>query len=73
MAEEQPKAAALEYHPLPTPGKISLAPTKSLANKRDPSLAYSPGIAYACSAIRDNPRRPRALRRARQSGRCGKQ
>ena len=55
MAEEQLKAAALEYHRLPTPGKISLAPTKALVNQRDLSLAYSPGVAYACTAIQENP------------------
>ncbi len=41
--EEQLKAAALEYHATPTPGKISVAPTKGLTNQRDLALAYSPG------------------------------
>ncbi|MDR2925311.1 MAG: NADP-dependent malic enzyme [Azoarcus sp.] len=44
-------AAALEYHRLPTRGKISVVPTKSLANQRDLALAYSPGVAAACDAI----------------------
>ncbi len=47
MSEEQLKKDALEYHEFPTPGKISIAPTKTLANQRDLSLAYSPGVAYA--------------------------
>ncbi|TMH34498.1 MAG: NADP-dependent malic enzyme [Betaproteobacteria bacterium] len=51
MAEEQLRTDALEYHEHPTPGKISIAPTKALANQRDLSLAYSPGVAYACTAI----------------------
>src|SRR5436309_14439368 len=55
MAEEALRAAALDYHEHPTPGKISIAPTKGLANQRDLSLAYSPGVAYACTAIHDNP------------------
>ena len=55
MQEEQLRAAALEYHEFPRPGKISIAPTKSLANQRELSLAYSPGVAYACLAIRDDP------------------
>jgi malate dehydrogenase (oxaloacetate-decarboxylating)(NADP+) len=56
MAEEQQlKIDALEYHRFPTPGKISLTPTKALANQRDLSLAYSPGVAYACTAIQENP------------------
>ncbi|MEP7275250.1 MAG: NADP-dependent malic enzyme [Betaproteobacteria bacterium] len=53
--EEQLRIAALEYHEFPRPGKISIAPTKALANQRDLSLAYSPGVAYACTAIRDDP------------------
>ena len=55
MSEEQLRAAALEYHEFPRPGKISIAPTKPLANQRDLSLAYSPGVAYACTAIQQNP------------------
>ncbi|HVY22417.1 MAG TPA: NADP-dependent malic enzyme [Steroidobacteraceae bacterium] len=53
--EEELKKAALDYHRLPTPGKISLASTKALANQRDLSLAYSPGVAYASLAIKDDP------------------
>ena len=53
--EEQLKAAALEYHRLPTPGKISVVPTKGLINQRDLALAYSPGVAYACKAIEADP------------------
>ena len=55
MAEEQLRIDALEYHERPTPGKISIAPTKALANQRDLSLAYSPGVAYACTAIQHDP------------------
>ena len=44
-------AAALEYHAFPTPGKISVVPTKGLTNQRDLALAYSPGVAAACNAI----------------------
>ena len=53
--EEQLRLDALEYHRVPTPGKISVTPTKSLVNQRDLALAYSPGVAYACLAIKDNP------------------
>src|SRR5258706_3756352 len=52
---DQLEAAAIEYHEKPTPGKISVTPTKGLANQRDLSLAYSPGVAYACTAIQQNP------------------
>lgn len=36
------RKAALEYHEFPTPGKISVTPTKPLSNQRDLALAYSP-------------------------------
>src|SRR5438067_11640385 len=56
MAEEQLRFDALQYHEFPTPGKISITPTKALVNQRDLSLAYSPGVAYACTAIQEDPR-----------------
>jgi malate dehydrogenase (oxaloacetate-decarboxylating)(NADP+) len=49
------RRAALEYHELPTPGKIAVTPTKQLINQRDLALAYSPGVAAASEAIRDEP------------------
>ena len=48
---QQLRQAALEYHEFPTPGKISVTPTKQLTNQRDLSLAYSPGVAAACEEI----------------------
>ena len=45
------RKAALEYHEFPTPGKISVTPTKPLSNQRDLALAYSPGVAAACEEI----------------------
>src|SRR5471032_2915722 len=54
-AEEALRDAALEYHRSPTRGKISVTPTKPLSNQRDLSLAYSPGVAYACLAIEADP------------------
>jgi malate dehydrogenase (oxaloacetate-decarboxylating)(NADP+) len=56
-AEEALRDAALEYHRQPVRGKISIAPTKPLSNQRDLSLAYSPGVAYACLAIAEEPGR----------------
>ena len=47
--------AALDYHRHPTPGKISVVPTKAMATQRDLALAYSPGVAEACLAIADDP------------------
>jgi malate dehydrogenase (oxaloacetate-decarboxylating)(NADP+) len=56
---DPPKAdlceAALEYHRYPTAGKIAVQPTKGLSNQLDLALAYSPGVAYACHAIVDDP------------------
>ncbi|MGZ5132309.1 MAG: NADP-dependent malic enzyme [Caldimonas sp.] len=54
-AETALRDAALEYHRAPTRGKISVTPTKPLSNQRDLSLAYSPGVAYACLAIEKDP------------------
>ena len=55
MDEKSLREAALDYHRLPRPGKISVTPTKGLTNQLDLSLAYSPGVAYACTAIAENP------------------
>jgi len=64
MMEEQLRRDALEYHRVPTSGKISVTPTKSLVNQRDLALAYSPGVAYACLAIRDDPKEGATTSRA---------
>jgi malate dehydrogenase (oxaloacetate-decarboxylating)(NADP+) len=47
--------AALAYHRLPRPGKLEIQATKPLANQRDLALAYSPGVAAACTEIAGNP------------------
>ncbi len=47
--------AALDYHRFPTPGKISVQPTKDMSTQRDLALAYSPGVAAACMAIHHAP------------------
>ncbi|MSP83371.1 MAG: NADP-dependent malic enzyme [Alphaproteobacteria bacterium] len=49
------RAAALEYHRLPKPGKLGIHATKPLANQRDLALAYSPGVAAACEVIVADP------------------
>ena len=54
-AEQALRDAALEYHRSPVRGKIAVLPTKPLSNQRDLSLAYSPGVAYACLAIEEDP------------------
>ena len=59
--DDQLEAAAIEYHEKPTPGKISITPTKGLTNQRDLALAYSPGVAFACKAIEADPSRAAQL------------
>ena len=59
--DEQLRIAALEYHRFPTPGKISVTPTKTLINQRDLALAYSPGVAAACDAIAADPNEAHSL------------
>ncbi|MBC8494933.1 hypothetical protein H8D36_02150 [archaeon] len=49
------KDAALKYHSEGSPGKVSIKPTKPCRTAEDLSLAYSPGVAYPCLEIRDNP------------------
>ena len=53
--------SALDYHRFPRPGKIEIAPTKPLATQRDLGLAYSPGVAFACEAIKEDPAEARNL------------
>src|SRR3954463_8288091 len=47
--------AALFFHKYPTPGKLEIQATKPLGNQRDLALAYSPGVAAPCLAIKENP------------------
>ena len=42
---------ALSFHAGPPPGKLSIAPLKSITTQRDLSLAYSPGVAAPCLKI----------------------
>lgn len=46
---------ALDYHAVPTPGKISISPTKPMATQMDLALAYSPGVAVPCEKIAQDP------------------
>jgi len=49
------KEAALSYHESGRPGKIEVKPTKAYRTQTDLSLAYSPGVAYPCLEIQENP------------------
>ena len=52
---EDLKQAALDYHQHAPPGKIKVVATKPMVTQRDLALAYSPGVAYACEAIVEDP------------------
>ena len=49
------KEAALEYHQSGRPGKIEVKPTKAYRTQTDLSLAYSPGVAFPCLEIQEDP------------------
>ncbi len=51
MHKDSKRREALLYHAKPTPGKISIVPTKPTSSQRDLSLAYSPGVAEPCLEI----------------------
>ncbi|NWG52446.1 MAG: NADP-dependent malic enzyme [Hydrogenophilaceae bacterium] len=58
MSEEKRSftdAEALAFHKQPTPGKLSVTPTKPMATQRDLSLAYSPGVAVPVKMIAEDP------------------
>ncbi|MDG2519687.1 NADP-dependent malic enzyme [Lysobacter soli] len=55
------KQAALDYHRLSPPGKIKVTATKPMVTQRDLALAYSPGVAFACEAIVEDPNRASEL------------
>ena len=46
---------ALAFHLEPTPGKFEITATVPMTTQRDLSLAYSPGVAVPCTAIKENP------------------
>jgi malate dehydrogenase (oxaloacetate-decarboxylating)(NADP+) len=52
---QQLRAAALEYHQIPRPGKIAVTPPSQVLNQRDLALAYSPGVAAPCEEIVKDP------------------
>jgi len=53
--KEAARQAALDYHAHPRPGKLEIRATKPMANQRDLSRAYSPGVAEACLEIESDP------------------
>lgn len=55
MADDAAYKKSLEYHERPTPGKIALKLTTKCETQADLSLAYTPGVASPCLAIKENP------------------
>lgn len=59
MADQTPKddffTATLPYHAQSPAGKIQITPSKPLNNKRDLSLAYTPGVGAVCKEIAAHP------------------
>lgn len=49
------KEMALDYHSDTKPGKIEIVPTKPYSSQNDLALAYSPGVAYPCLEIEQQP------------------
>jgi malate dehydrogenase (oxaloacetate-decarboxylating)(NADP+) len=49
------KEEALHYHEAPRHGKVEVIPVKPCRNQKDLSMAYSPGVAEACKAIKEDP------------------
>ena len=52
--DEQLRKDALQYHRMSPAGKISVASSKPMQTQRDLALAYSPGVAAACEALKPN-------------------
>ena len=55
MSSERLREDALDYHSSDPPGKVTVIPTKPHGTQRELSLAYSPGVAYPCEEIKDDP------------------
>ena len=55
IRQDNARQEALDYHEFPKPGKLEIRATKPLANGRDLSRAYSPGVAEACLEIKADP------------------
>lgn len=52
---EELKRKALAYHRIPQPGKLDVTSSKPFNTQEELTLAYSPGVAYPCLEIKDNP------------------
>ncbi len=55
LDDEMLRKDSLEYHSSNPAGKISVLPTKPHGTQRELSLAYSPGVAFPCKEIEEDP------------------
>ena len=55
MGSKELREDALNYHSCNPPGKVTVVPTKPHGTQRELSLAYSPGVAYPCEEIGEDP------------------
>ncbi len=55
MPKKSKRQDILDYHSEGRPGKIEVIPSKPSNSQRDLSIAYSPGVAEPCMAIKDQP------------------
>ena len=55
MDNKRLREDSLEYHASSPPGKVTISPTKPHRTQRDLSLAYSPGVAFPCKEIQEDP------------------
>ena len=55
MGSKELREDALNYHSSNPPGKVTVVPTKPHGTQRELSLAYSPGVAYPCEEIGEDP------------------
>ena len=53
--QKRDRNEALDYHSLGRPGKIEIRPTKPTLSSLDLAKAYSPGVAFPCLEIAENP------------------
>ena len=55
MSDDRLRKEALDYHAANPPGKLTVVPTKPHGTSHELSLAYSPGVAFPCKEIENDP------------------
>ena len=55
MTDDRLRKEALDYHAAKPAGKLTVVPTKPHGTSHELSLAYSPGVAFPCKEIENDP------------------